>query len=920
NTISAKTYGDAAFTLGSATTSGGLTVSYAADDPSVISIDGNKATILKAGTTKVTATQAGNNEYTAAVAVEQTLVVNKKAITASAQVLSKTYDGTAKANVTFNTLTATNGLVGTDDVSVIYTTASYNNKNVGTDKAVAFDGLTLSGSAKDNYSLNNFGITGAITKKSINVTAQADSRVYDGTAKSGISPVTDALETGDNIVTSAAQTFDNKNAGTGKTLTASGLTINDGNIGGNYDVKYIANTNGTITAKSINVTAQADSRTYNGAISSGVSPAVDALAIGDNVSTAPIQKFDNKNIGSGKTLTASGLTLNDGNSGNNYIVNYVANTNGVITAKSINVTAQADSRTYNGTNSSAVAPVVDALANGDNIATAPIQTFNNKNVGSGKTLTASGLVLNDGNSGNNYSLNYVASTGGSITAKSINVTAQADSRTYNGTNASALAPVVDALATGDNIATAAIQKFDNKNVGSGKTLTASGLILNDGNNGNNYAVNYLANTSGVITVKSIHVTAQADSRTYDGTTISSILPKVDALETGDLITQQPKQSFDNKNVGSGKTLTASGLSLNDGNSGNNYAVNYVSQPAGEITPARLTYIANAAAKVYGNDNPVLSGTITGFISGDNQSNATSGTLSFTTTASNQSGVGKYPITGGGLSAGNYLFAQATENTTAFSISKAPLTITANPAVRCYGINNPAFTVSYGGFKNSDNAGSLSQQPTVSTAANANSPAGVYELIVNGAEAANYTFSYTNGLFTINPLPVITITSDKGEVLSKGESTILTATGGNTYEWITASGIISGENTAQLTVRPFETTEYRVRVTTAEGCIAEAMYTVQIKDDFKAVEAENFVTPNGDGVNDSWVVKNIDAYPSHTLTIVDRAGRIIYKTRDYQNNWEATLDGAPVTQGTYYYIFQFDKPGIAPLKGFITVVK
>jgi hypothetical protein len=55
--IATKTYGDASFTLGNATTDKGLTVTYTAEDPSVVSISGNQATVLKAGTTSITATQ-----------------------------------------------------------------------------------------------------------------------------------------------------------------------------------------------------------------------------------------------------------------------------------------------------------------------------------------------------------------------------------------------------------------------------------------------------------------------------------------------------------------------------------------------------------------------------------------------------------------------------------------------------------------------------------------------------------------------------------------------------------------------------------------------------------------------------------------------------------------------------------------------
>jgi uncharacterized protein with ACT and thioredoxin-like domain len=133
-------------------------------------------------------------------------------------------------------------------------------------------------------------------------------------------------------------------------------------------------------------------------------------------------------------------------------------------------------------------------------------------------------VINDGNGGLNYSIHYVQDLTGIISKKDINVTAQHDARIYNGTISSAVAPVVEALQTGDVIGTAPIQTYNNRNVGTGKTLTAVGLVINDGNGGNNYTVHYLTDLTGIISIRGINVTAQHDNRAYNGTTSSSVVP------------------------------------------------------------------------------------------------------------------------------------------------------------------------------------------------------------------------------------------------------------------------------------------------------------------------------------------------------------------------------------------------------------
>jgi hypothetical protein len=74
--LAAKTYGDAAFTLGATATSG-LAVSYSSSDLTVATVAGNTMTILKAGTTTITASQLGNANFNAAPSVPQALTVSK---------------------------------------------------------------------------------------------------------------------------------------------------------------------------------------------------------------------------------------------------------------------------------------------------------------------------------------------------------------------------------------------------------------------------------------------------------------------------------------------------------------------------------------------------------------------------------------------------------------------------------------------------------------------------------------------------------------------------------------------------------------------------------------------------------------------------------------------------------------------------
>jgi len=246
----------------------------------------------------------------------------------------KVYDGTTTAATT---AFVEYGMVEGDDISVSSENGHFDTKDVGTDKLVTAD-VSVTGEDAPNYLANVTADTTAdITELGITVTAVDDSRVYNGTINSAGVPLVGTLAEGDLITTDPVQVFDNKNVGTGKTISASGLEIDDGNSGGNYDVSYVGVNTGQISAHPINVTAVSDSKEYDGTISSDGFPVVDPLMLGDAVSTGPVQVFDNKNAGTGKTLSASGLLIDDGNAGNNYMVTYVDDLTGEITPRSVTV-------------------------------------------------------------------------------------------------------------------------------------------------------------------------------------------------------------------------------------------------------------------------------------------------------------------------------------------------------------------------------------------------------------------------------------------------------------------------------------------------------------------------------------------------------------------------------------------------------
>lgn len=87
-----------------------------------------------------------------------------------------------------------------------------------------------------------------------------------------------------------------------------------------------------------------------------------------------------------------------------------------------------------------------------------------------------------------------------------------------------------------------------------------------------------------------------------------------------------------------------------------------------------------------------------------------------------------------------------------------------------------------------------------------------------------------------------------------------------------------------------------------------------------LDANNIITPNGDGRNDTWVIKNIDQYPNNTVKVFDHSRNVVYSKQGYNNDWGGTYNDAPLPQGTYYYTVDFG-PGLGLVfRGFITIVR
>ena len=86
---------------------------------------------------------------------------------------------------------------------------------------------------------------------------------------------------------------------------------------------------------------------------------------------------------------------------------------------------------------------------------------------------------------------------------------------------------------------------------------------------------------------------------------------------------------------------------------------------------------------------------------------------------------------------------------------------------------------------------------------------------------------------------------------------------------------------------------------------------------EGVKIYNGFSPNGDGVNDNFVIEGIESYPNNSLKIYSRWGTEVFTVKGYKNDWQGTWNGTNLPDGTYFYIFDDGKDKI--YKGFVQLL-
>jgi gliding motility-associated-like protein len=145
----------------------------------------------------------------------------------------------------------------------------------------------------------------------------------------------------------------------------------------------------------------------------------------------------------------------------------------------------------------------------------------------------------------------------------------------------------------------------------------------------------------------------------------------------------------------------------------------------------------------------------------------------------------------------------------------------------------------------------------------------------------------------------------------GTATVM-VTGGNlpiSYEWndpvgqITATAIGLSEET------------YQVTVTDNIGCTLTS--SVVVETTIGCFFIANVLTPNGDGMNDTWLIGGLEYFPNSVVKVFNRWGQVMFESRGYTVPWDGSHNGQRLPVADYYFVIDYES-GKEPILGTVTI--
>ncbi|MCZ4693512.1 gliding motility-associated C-terminal domain-containing protein [Ancylomarina euxinus] len=116
-------------------------------------------------------------------------------------------------------------------------------------------------------------------------------------------------------------------------------------------------------------------------------------------------------------------------------------------------------------------------------------------------------------------------------------------------------------------------------------------------------------------------------------------------------------------------------------------------------------------------------------------------------------------------------------------------------------------------------------------------------------------------------------------------------------------------------------DYKLAVVDANSCKSTSLGH-EFRIDFsnsKDYAINGILTPNGDGRNDNWTISYKTEWDAPEVSIFNIYGQEVYHSHSYQNDWQGTFNSSRLPNGSYFYLIEFHRNDIAPIKGILSIL-
>ena len=243
---------------------------------------------------------------------------------------------------------------------------------------------------------------------------------------------------------------------------------------------------------------------------------------------------------------------------------------------------------------------------------------------------------------------------------------------------------------------------------------------------------------------------------------------------------------------------------------------------------------------------------------------------------------------------------------------ASVTVTPNQTVPC-----PGTSVTL-------NASVTGANPNISWSNGGSGPS----IVVNPQSTTSYTASVIDSCgnavgstvtVTVPVNPPVSIIPPSDQLVCRGGVINVTATpsggAGNYTIGYSGTGVVNNTDANGVTeIEPSSSGTFTVTAT--DQCGVSGTNTFEVTVELCSVTVPNVFTPNNDGLNDVWYIKDIERFPGNRVQVYNRWGKMVFEATDYDNRW----DGENLSEGQYFYVIDLNNDNNEPETGSFSLLR